>query len=295
MRKLLLIFLFNCVIFMNCKEIKEFKYSNGQLKEQYFVKLDKQGNYVKDGKYICWYKSGQKQAIGQYKNQLITDTAKGNTGILLGGRDGKWVFWYENGQKNCELVYKDRKLITDIEWHENGTQYVDYGEAPLGVAWCSSFKETNKILSKKFAFFDSSTDAESTFVAHYKGMYLNYSKVKVEVDYFHDSLSVLAIIIPKQREFPISRTWYDLIEKIKNKYNEPDSINFLQSTNDYQVLDYSIQDGSWQPYALWKFKDVSVLCQADTFNVTIFWFQQIQAIKLLQCFYSLKEKQPKEL
>ena len=89
------------LIFWSCSgvEQKETLYESGQIKEQYFVKQDKQGNYLRDGYYKKWYRTGQIEAEGEYKNGSIIEAAVGSTGIPKGGRVGKWIFWYENGNK----------------------------------------------------------------------------------------------------------------------------------------------------------------------------------------------------
>lgn len=97
------------VVFIGCgakREIRETKYPNGQLKEQYYVKRDKERNYVKEGLCIFWYENGHKQSECTYKDGI---------------KEGPSTLWYENGQKFSENTYKNGKvegLFTS--WYENG-------------------------------------------------------------------------------------------------------------------------------------------------------------------------------
>ncbi len=138
---LIVVFLTPLLSCIEKRELKESKYPSGQLEEQYYVKLDKQGNYVRDGKYNRWYASGQKEATGAYKNRPATDTAVGSTGIPKGGREGKWVLWYENGQKKQECTYKNGKSEgTFTLWFDNGQKqeeetYIDGKLEGLATIW----------------------------------------------------------------------------------------------------------------------------------------------------------------
>ena len=61
-----------------------------------------------DGLYNKWYKNGQKDKEGTYKD---------------GGRIGKWTWWYKNGQKESEITFKDGKEISKKCWDEDGNEF----------------------------------------------------------------------------------------------------------------------------------------------------------------------------
>lgn len=70
------------------------------------VPLGKMKDGKKEGKWIGWYKNGQKLSEGIYKD---------------GKRDGLWTDWnksgwYESGQKNYEGTYKDGKEDGLVTW-----------------------------------------------------------------------------------------------------------------------------------------------------------------------------------
>jgi|TARA_B100000809_G_C14876319_1_gene437473 antitoxin component YwqK of YwqJK toxin-antitoxin module len=88
----------------------------------------------KEGKWISWYKNGNKEGEGTFKDGkedgLWTywwkNGKKESEGTFKDGKkDGKWTDWYENGQKKEEETYKDgvkNGLFTD--WYENGKKYI---------------------------------------------------------------------------------------------------------------------------------------------------------------------------
>ena len=59
------------------------------------------------GQYLLWHENGQKKSEENYKN---------------GKEEGLYTAWYENGQKRCEINYKMGKLISSIEWDEEGNE-----------------------------------------------------------------------------------------------------------------------------------------------------------------------------
>jgi antitoxin component YwqK of YwqJK toxin-antitoxin module len=60
----------------------------------------------KHGLWTAWYPNGQKEAEGEYKEDVPV---------------GKFAWWYENGQKQAEGIYNDgQENGTWITWHPNG-------------------------------------------------------------------------------------------------------------------------------------------------------------------------------
>jgi antitoxin component YwqK of YwqJK toxin-antitoxin module len=76
------------------REKRETKFENGQKKEEYSVVKDKSGNYVKDGPYVSFHQSGQKNEEGAFK----ADSSEGH-----------WQKWDENGKLTLDLSFKAGK------------------------------------------------------------------------------------------------------------------------------------------------------------------------------------------
>jgi MORN repeat variant len=111
------------------REVRETKYDDGQKKEQFYVKLDAEGNEVKDGPHSSWYENGQKETETPYKNGKPEGRWTGwyengqksvERNFKDGKEDGMNTWWYENGQKKREQTCKDGKLVSNIEWDEKG-------------------------------------------------------------------------------------------------------------------------------------------------------------------------------
>ncbi|MGC4093014.1 MAG: hypothetical protein QM756_35030 [Polyangiaceae bacterium] len=73
------------------REKRETSFDNGQKREQYLVRRDKGGSYVKDGSYTSFHLGGQKAEEGSFKD---------------GNADGRWQRWDENGKLSVELNYR---------------------------------------------------------------------------------------------------------------------------------------------------------------------------------------------
>jgi antitoxin component YwqK of YwqJK toxin-antitoxin module len=124
-------------------EIRETKFDNGQLKEQFSVLETKDGNFVKDGKYATWYQSGQPKNEGLYENGKLSGNWKnwysnGQTeseyNYVRDTVDGPFKKWYENGQKRVEAEEKMGKLVGSwTSWYENGQ-----------MEWKASYDEAGK-------------------------------------------------------------------------------------------------------------------------------------------------------
>jgi antitoxin component YwqK of YwqJK toxin-antitoxin module len=70
----------------------------------------KQGKDEKHGPWVSWYPNGQKQAEGEFRNDVQV---------------GKFVWWYANGQKQIEGVYTDGEQQGPwVWWHENGQKSI---------------------------------------------------------------------------------------------------------------------------------------------------------------------------
>jgi len=112
-RFILLTILSFSIFFVSCDkhEMRETKYDNGQLKEQFSVLETEQGSFIKDGEYKTWFPSGQPESTGQYEE---------------GKQMGNWKFWYSNGQMKSDynLVY-DTLDGALIKWYENGQKLIE--------------------------------------------------------------------------------------------------------------------------------------------------------------------------
>ena len=80
------------------------------------VRLDGEGNYIKNGKLIAWYENGQKAGEMWYQQDKPTGPEyswheNGKKKMLGQSKDGlaggKWIEWYDNGQKYSEGDYLD--------------------------------------------------------------------------------------------------------------------------------------------------------------------------------------------
>jgi uncharacterized protein len=77
----------------------------------------KTGKDEKHGPWVAWYPNGQKQAEGEYRNDVQV---------------GKFVWWYENGQKALEGAYGDGEQEGRwVWWHDNGQKSIQ-GEYTKG-------------------------------------------------------------------------------------------------------------------------------------------------------------------
>ena len=97
--------------------------------EQYYVKLDAYGNFLKDGRYTSWHDNGAKMSFGNFKNgkEKGTHVRWYNTGqreqvaTYKDGKPKECTQWFENGQIKSKRIYKNGKLYGKYaEWYQNG-------------------------------------------------------------------------------------------------------------------------------------------------------------------------------
>jgi len=111
--------------------LRESRYPDGHLKEQYHIRVDKQGNDIREGPFVFYhFGNGVKQSEGWYKNDMLEGLRvcwyeKGQKQSEKTYRDGKaygqYSYWYENGQKESEWNYRNGMLDGPfVRWYENG-------------------------------------------------------------------------------------------------------------------------------------------------------------------------------
>jgi len=144
LRVMMHICLFSCLVSCDNHELRETKYVNGQIQEQFYVLETDEGSFIKDGEYNTWYSSGQLESSGYYelgakidhwkywfangqlqkKCNYAKDTTSGqidNEYFAMMRLDGEFQEWYKTGQKLEEGIKKRGKNIGEwISWHENG-------------------------------------------------------------------------------------------------------------------------------------------------------------------------------
>jgi len=90
-------------------------HKNGQLKES--MKFE---NYHITGMYSGWHKNGKKDFEIEYK-QLYKEDNK--IEII---NHGRWIYWYKNGQKKQKGIYNNGKLIGKwMYWDKKGNKLPD--------------------------------------------------------------------------------------------------------------------------------------------------------------------------
>tara|TARA_Y100000310_G_C20679347_1_gene815004 strand:- start:982 stop:1746 length:765 start_codon:yes stop_codon:yes gene_type:complete len=84
--------------------------------------LTGEGGHIKlkpHGKWVCWYKSGEKRAEGVFVNGVChgpflgwhPNGQKETEGeIRYGEKQGWWTAWHNNGKKSAELVFRNDEL-----------------------------------------------------------------------------------------------------------------------------------------------------------------------------------------
>lgn len=106
------------------------------------VKLDERGNYVKHGRAVGWYESGQKAGEMWFRDNLPHGSQRvwHENGIrkLIGQSEnglaaGRWTEWYDNGQKQSEGSYVAGQkhgiwTFWDASGHELETVEYRHGE-----------------------------------------------------------------------------------------------------------------------------------------------------------------------
>jgi antitoxin component YwqK of YwqJK toxin-antitoxin module len=108
MKKSLLLLIITIGLFSACqqKEIREEKYDNGQIKEQFYVIKGKNDAFIKTGEYLYYYENGQIAEKGTYKNNKL---------------NGAYKKWFENGILKTDFAFKDNKVHgTYKNYNEDG-------------------------------------------------------------------------------------------------------------------------------------------------------------------------------
>jgi antitoxin component YwqK of YwqJK toxin-antitoxin module len=146
----------NHIVLQNGVYIKKFsdEIVNGkvfQMGGDMKVPLGKMKDGKKEGKWMVWYKNGQKEEEGTYKDgkrdglytEWYENGQKKKEGTSKDGeRDGLWTWWYEDGQKRSEGPYKDGKPDgLHVQWYENGKKR---GEGTFKDGKIISQKEWNE-------------------------------------------------------------------------------------------------------------------------------------------------------
>jgi len=92
-------------------------YENGNIKSKgakaYFKQgINSIGSMKETGKWIYFYKNGQKEKECHYNHKL--------PGIL--NYHGSYMEWYENGKKASEIEYwYNKKIFREIHWNDDGS------------------------------------------------------------------------------------------------------------------------------------------------------------------------------
>jgi len=110
------------------------KYPNGQLKSRGYQK----GVNVKTGEWTWWYKNGEKEKAGEYKN---------------GMQVGLWTLWYENGQKMNVSNFTNGKLESSHGWHENGEKELEAEYKNGELAWSAIWHEDGSVNTSQTGIF----------------------------------------------------------------------------------------------------------------------------------------------
>ncbi len=110
----LLIIILLLFVFADCRnglEERQSLYENGQLHEQWTVKLDKESNYIGHGEYVAWHENGQKKQEEYWKD---------------GKLHGYFITWHESGMKKQEGNYVEGKLdCLYREWDFDGHKIIE--------------------------------------------------------------------------------------------------------------------------------------------------------------------------
>lgn len=128
-------------------EMRETKYDNGQLKEQFSVLETEDGSFIKDGEYKTWFPSSQQESNGQYEK---------------GKQQGNWKFWYSNGQMKSDYNFVRDTLDDPFKkWYENGQKLIE-GTKKMGkeVGPWTAWYENGQMSSKEN--YDQESNFEGT-------------------------------------------------------------------------------------------------------------------------------------
>jgi hypothetical protein len=103
------------------QDLREEKFPDSpQVKARGCIDRDAKGNDRLQGKWEWFYKSGQKEAEGVFKDGFVGGE-KDETGIPKSGREGSWTFWHDNGQKESAWTFKAGKVEgAHTHWYKNG-------------------------------------------------------------------------------------------------------------------------------------------------------------------------------
>ena len=79
----------------------ETRYPNGKIKERYYLIKDKEGKTVEHWKHIRRYENGQLESECTY---------------VYGVKTGRETFWRDTGRVQREVLYKNGKVVVDINF-----------------------------------------------------------------------------------------------------------------------------------------------------------------------------------
>lgn len=138
MRKIIIIAISVLLISCNKREIREVKDPiSGQVLEQFQVKENKEGSFLKDGFYKSWYNNGQIECNGNYS---------------VNKKTGLWNYWYSSGQIKSEYSFKEDSLNGDFKkWYENAQLKIEgkYDFGNLIGEW-TSYHDNGQVSAKEY-------------------------------------------------------------------------------------------------------------------------------------------------
>jgi len=164
-------------------------------------------------------------------------------------------------------------------------------DGPLGLSWSMNIEAVDSLLSQFFERNDSVTrDFGITTELRFIGPYADFVDCTVIPTFFESKLVGVAISIPKQGEFPITKTWRESVKMFGAKYGKPSQISEIpagpgkasknmmkkypntknkaaisqlfeslsSAISDDEYLDSYILQGNWVPLSMWEFSNASV-------------------------------------
>ena len=167
---------------------------------------------------------------------------------------------------------------------------------PLGLTWDMSRDSIEARMAQKYEFVDSLLEIEGILTTlFYKGEFSDFSDSEIQISFYKNRILSVSMTIPKQGEFPYSKTWESSVVSFKEKYGKPDSmsrapltpnqrskrvmknypktknrekiVDLLDATSnvvgDHEFWDMEIIQGKYSPLAKWKFNNSSVIIFID--------------------------------
>jgi hypothetical protein len=120
----------------------EERWSNGTLKSVHFVRRDRRGNYLRDGKYTTYHENGMKSTESTFKHNILEGQRRAwndqgevvNESTFKNGRPWGYDRWYHHG-KLCGIYsylsgvyngffeeYDSTGLVTSVGTYSNGVR-----------------------------------------------------------------------------------------------------------------------------------------------------------------------------